>query len=368
MGGRDVAGETERPERGVVVAADEERGRDDREALDATEECLLERGTGVHRSQHERPAIERGLEPLEAANPGVAVGDEGRAQSTRRPEQRLDVARDRAHRLFLRRVIPQARERRAVGGLAGGQAAFGSLAQGEGRERLDALSGRRRELRRFPTLSRGLARQLGPAPRVGEGRHRAAEPRELETQIVAVARARLLVAPARGTRDEAATRVALRTQAAAGRRAEELVEALLDLLGADPQRVDLLGDAAELVALVDDDLGEGGIVGRPAQQEVVVRDHELRLREGAAVATEGAALLVATLLARALIRAHGHARAQQLAQPWMPAQQRSRHRPDLPAGRMRAHASSTAWSACSSPCSAGSPASARTAASRRSQT
>ena len=128
--------------------------------------------------------------------------------------------------------------------------------------------------------------------------------------------------------DEAPRRIT--ALAAAGGGAVQDFEALLDLLGADADRVDLLRDAAELVAFVGDDVGEGRVVGRPAQQQVVVRDDEVGLRERAPMAAEGAAPLVATLLARALIRPRRDAPAQQLPQPRPQPVERRGHRADLP--------------------------------------
>ena len=123
---------------------------------------------------------------------------------------------------------------------------------------------------------------------------------------------------------------------------EQLVEALEHLGRAHLGGVDLVGHGRELVRLVDDRVREARVVGRPAQQQVVVRDHQMGLRERRPAPAEGAAPL----------RAHC-SRVQCSARAATERRRRSRSGgkrkssaagsvPTSPCGRVRAQAASAA--------------------------
>src|SRR5262249_3792664 len=150
------------------------------------------------------------------------------------------------------------------------------LLLGLAREQQEALRGELRGLRRLREDARGLRRQLEAAELTGAIREETAERMEigLEVRAPVAGRARIDVV----TRAE---------RAAPAARSEELVDAREQLVGPDFGGVDLVGHPCELVRLVDDRAGEGRVVGRPAQQEVVVRDDEVRVGERLAPAAEG---------------------------------------------------------------------------------
>jgi len=117
-----------------------------------------------------------------------------------------------------------------------------------------------------------------------------------------------------------------------GRLAEDLVHDLEHLFGAHRHRVDLVRDSRELVPLVRDDVAEVGVVGRPTQQEIVVRDHEVRLRERLATPTKRAAGGLRAVLATALLRPGRDGLAEQVAQAGVATQQGGGQRADLAVG------------------------------------
>jgi hypothetical protein len=95
---------------------------------------------------------------------------------------------------------------------------------------------------------------------------------------------------------------------------EEFVEALQHLGRADLAREDLVGDARQLVCLVGDHVCERRVIRRPAQQQVVIRNDQVRVGQRSAATPEGTRRLVGALLARALLRPCRDGTAQQVSQ------------------------------------------------------
>jgi hypothetical protein len=120
---------------------------------------------------------------------------------------------------------------------------------------------------------------------------------------------------------------------------EELVDPLEHLVGAHLEGVDLVRDTAELVCLVRDGMGEGRIIGRPAQQQVVVGHDQVRSGEGGAATPERAGRLRPTLLACALLRARRDGAFSQISQSRVAHEERTGQRTDLAVGpELRARA------------------------------
>ncbi len=294
-------------ERRERVAADEEARRDARERLEPVEEVLAE-GLGRRDQPHrEPPAIPRRVDALERGD-RVFRSLEREAQRARRAAQLRGVARDAARalleidrRLDLARRLRRCATRRsprsarrpriAARACAGTCTSPNSLANGSS-ERPSATSS-------CCTPRRQASASLRSRATLRRGQH-----------------------PSRVARRSRAARIMRWT-------AEDVVDALEHLVGTHRERVDLVRDVGQLVRLVHDRVGEGRIVGRPAQQQVVVRDDEVRLRQRRAAAAERAVRVRRALFARALLGARCDRAAQQIEQRRVASQPRRGHRAEL---------------------------------------
>ena len=86
------------------------------------------------------------------------------------------------------------------------------------------------------------------------------------------------------------------------------------------------------MGLVGDHVGEARVVRGPAQQQVVVRHHQVRPAERPAAPAEGAVALAGALLPGALLGAEGHRTPAQVAQGREAHQQRAGQGADLAVG------------------------------------
>ena len=250
------------------------------------------------------PAVEGRDELLEDGDLGLRCRGEGASQRRRVGPQLGAGPRDGRPARALVLLVARELVRRLRGRL----------------QPLGRLRGERRLLREDPL---GVQRQLDIASLAGALRQQAAERDEVLLHAappgarIARRRApepfreqRLGLAPVRGP-------------------PEQLVEALEHVGRPDLGGEDLVGDGRQLVRFVDDGEREVRIVRRPAQQQVVVRDHQMGLRERRAAPAEGAAPLRRALLARAELGARRHRAAQQVAQRRIAEEHRRRQRPHL---------------------------------------
>ena len=285
----------ERPERGERIAVHEEARGDAGEGAQPLHQGLVEGVGRRDETNGEAPAVEWGLDALEARDRLGALARHRDAQRVRRAAEIGERAIERRRALALRLGV--------VRGLV--------EARGDG----VAERARRSELRA------GGVRELHVAEVAGLGQERAAERAEI---LVERAPPGGDVVPLRGGAERHDAVPAARTLAGP-RPAVELVEAVEHLVRPHLERERLVGDLGELVHLVDDRVLEARVVGRPAQQEVVVRDDEVRLRERGAAPAERTPALPGALLARAELGARGDRAAQQLAQRGVAAHERGRH-------------------------------------------
>ena len=248
---------------------------------------------------HQTPTVERRNQTIEGGHRVRVAGEKNVSQRLGRSQQLAD---------------------RPLGGVVllvlVFLALFGQLLR-VARDELQALG---RPLGQLGALGEDLLGPLGQlhlAVLAGPARERAAERRHILVQATPPG-AHVLLHRAQPTPGQEGT-----GSAGARRLAEELVEALEHLDRSDFGGEDLVGDAGQLVGLVHDDVGHVRIVRRPAKQQIVIGDHQLRLGQGLALCAEGTVAFVAALLPGALIGTRRHRTAAQIAQCRKAEQQRA---------------------------------------------
>ena len=191
--------------------------------------------------------------------------------------------------------------------------------------RVDVQRGESRELRGLRVDTVGIQRQLQLSVFAGACRHGLAQVRKVEIDLATPGHdvdRDLFSQPKRQKRLFAPVR----------RASKDLVDAFQHFVGVDQLGVDVVCNARDFVGLVCDHMGELWIVAGPAQQEIVIGNHQVCPGQGSASRSEGTSLRLAALLATAVFGASGHRTRPEIAQAGITLQQGRREIANLGVG------------------------------------